>query len=181
MQPAIKNPGRGNPARDNSGIVFSVFITVLTPNDMNRKQLATTTISIHASPSAVWKALVEPELVKKYFHGTEMRSDFEIGSPITFEGEWQGQHYVDKGEILRITPERELSYSFWSPLSGVEDFEDNYTHVTFHLSDYHEHTTLVVTQDNLEDDEAVVKAEGNWLNVLHDLKRVVEEERLHVL
>ncbi|PSL24201.1 SRPBCC domain-containing protein [Dyadobacter jiangsuensis] len=148
---------------------------------MNRKQLATTTISIHASPSAVWKALVEPELVKKYFHGTEMRSDFEIGSPITFEGEWQGQHYVDKGEILRITPERELSYSFWSPLSGTEDFEDNYTHVTFHLSDYHENTTLVVTQDNLEDDDAVVKAEGNWLHVLHELKKVVEEERLHVL
>jgi len=148
---------------------------------MNRKQLATTTISIHASPSAVWKALVDPELVKKYLYGTEMRSDLEIGSPITFEGVWQGQHYVDKGEILEIIPERVLSYSFWSPLSGTEDFEDNYTHVTFHLSDYHENTTLVLTQDNLEDDEAVVKAEENWMTVLQNLKKVVENERLHVL
>ena len=104
--------------------------------------------------------MVEPELVKSIFTALKCVRIFEIGSPITFEGEWQGQHYVDKGEILRITPERELSYSFWSPLSGTEDFEDNYTHVTFHLSDYHENTTLVVTLDNLDDDEAVVKAKA---------------------
>jgi uncharacterized protein YndB with AHSA1/START domain len=149
--------------------------------NMNRKLIATTTISIHASPSAVWKALIDPEIVKKYLYGTEMRSDWEIGSPITFEGVWKGQPYLDKGEILEIIPERVLSYSFWSPLSGTDDFEDNYAHVTYHLSDYHENTTLIVTQDNLESDEAVVKAEENWMTVLHNIKKIVEEERLHVL
>ncbi|CAG5069150.1 hypothetical protein DYBT9623_01886 [Dyadobacter sp. CECT 9623] len=148
---------------------------------MNRKLIATTSTSIYASPSKVWKALIDPEIVRKYMYGAEVYSDWQVGSPITFTGEWEGQQYVDKGTILEIIPERVLSYSYWSPLSGVEDFEDNYMHVTYHVSEYDDETTLTITQDNLDSDEAVVKAEENWMNVSKQIKHLLEEDRKHVL
>ena len=141
---------------------------------MNRKQLATTSISIHATPAEVWEALVNPEIIKQYFHGTETNTDWVLGSPITFTGEWQGKPYIDKGTILEIIPERVLSYSYWSSMSGTDDFEDNYAHVTFHITNYDEDSTLVITQDNLEEDEEVVKAEDNWMNVSKTIKEIVE-------
>lgn len=141
---------------------------------MNRKEIATVTISIHAPAAKVWEALVDPDMIKEYFHGTETETDWKLGSPITFTGEWQGKPYIDKGTILDINPERVLSYSFWSSMSGTDDFEDNYAHITYHLDQYDDNTTLVITQDNLEDDKEVVKAEGNWMEVGEHIKRLVE-------
>ena len=142
---------------------------------MNRKLLATTTISIHATAAEVWQALINPEIIKQYMYGTETKTDWVLGSPITFSGEYDGKSYIDKGTILAVNPERVLSYSYWSSLSATEDFEDNYAHITYHLSPFDEETILVITQDNLEDDEEVVKAEENWMKVSHIIKSVVEE------
>jgi len=141
---------------------------------MNRKLIATTSLSMHATPAEVWQALINPEIIKEYLHGTETVTDWKLGSPILFSGEWQGKPYIDKGVILDINPERVLSYSYWSSMSGTDDFEDNYAHITFHISPYDEETTLTITQDNLDDDEAVVKAEDNWMTVSHTIKRIVE-------
>jgi uncharacterized protein YndB with AHSA1/START domain len=148
---------------------------------MNRELIATTSISIYSSPSAVWKALIDPEIVKQYMYGSEVYSDWQVGSPITYSGTWDGQPYVDKGTILEIIPERVLSYTYWSPLSATEDFEDNYAHITYHISDYDDETTLTVTQDNLQTEEAVVAAEENWMKVLGNIKKILEEDRKHVL
>ncbi|WP_138476226.1 SRPBCC family protein [Dyadobacter bucti] len=148
---------------------------------MNRELIATTSISIYASPSAVWKALIDPDLVKQYMHGTIVNSAWKVGSPITFTGEWEGKPYQDKGTILEIIPERVLSFSFWSPLFGTEDFEDNYTIVTYHVSEYDDETTLTITQDNLESDEKVVAAEENWMKVGRKIKNMLEEQSKHVL
>lgn len=142
---------------------------------MNRELIATTSISIHASAAIVWDALVNPEMIRQYMYGTEARSNWTLGSPITFTGEWKGAPYVDKGTILEINPLRVLSYSFWSSLSGTDDFEDNYTHITYHLSEFDDNTILVITQDNLETDDQVVKAEENWMAVGHKLKALLEQ------
>ncbi|KQS28207.1 SRPBCC domain-containing protein [Dyadobacter sp. Leaf189] len=148
---------------------------------MNRKLIATTSTSIYASPSDVWKALIDPEIVKKYMNGAEIDSEWQVGSPILFTGQFEGRTYVDKGTILEIIPERVLSYSFWSPLAGVEDYEDNYAHVTYHISEYDDETTLTITQDNLDSEDAVVTAEGHWMKVSRDIKRILENEHKHVL
>lgn len=148
---------------------------------MNRKLIATTSTSIYSSPSSVWKALIDPEIVKQYMYGAEVYSDWHVGSPITYKGVWEGRPYEDKGTILEIIPERVLSYTYWSPLSGTDDFEDNYAHVTYHISEYDDETTLTITQDNLETDEAVVAAEENWMKVVGNIKRILEGDRKHVL
>lgn len=144
---------------------------------MNRKLLATTSISIHATPAQVWEALVDPSFIRQYFHGTETTTDWKLGSPITFKGEWQGKPYLDKGTILEINPERVLSYSFWSSMSGSEDFDDNYAHITYHLSNYDDNTILIINQDNIDSEEEVIKIEENWMNISKSIKHLVEENK----
>lgn len=141
---------------------------------MNRKLIATTSISIFASPAEVWKSLIDPDIIKQYLYGTEAMSTYILHEPITFSGEWEGKPYVDKGVIVDIVPERVLSYTYWSPLSGTDDFEDNYAIITYHISPYDDETTLTITQDNLDDDESVIKAEENWMAVLEQLKKILE-------
>jgi uncharacterized protein YndB with AHSA1/START domain len=141
---------------------------------MNRKQIATTSISIHASAAEVWDTLTNPDKIRQYLYGTETQTSWVLYSPITFKGSWNGMPYIDKGTILEINPLRVLSYSYWSPLSGKEDFEDNYAHITFHLSPFEEETILVITQDNLETDEEVVNAESNWMKVGQEIKKIAE-------
>lgn len=141
---------------------------------MNRELIATTSISIFSSPLEVWKALIDPEIIKEYMHGTETQTTWELHTPITFRGEWEGVPYIDKGEIVEIIPQRVLSYTYWSPLSGTEDFEDNYSVITYHISPYDDETTLTVTQDNIETDEKVVASEENWMKTLTHLKKILE-------
>ncbi|REA64082.1 SRPBCC domain-containing protein [Dyadobacter luteus] len=142
---------------------------------MNRKLVATTSTAIHASPADIWQALVEPSMISQYLHGTHAESEWKVGSPITFTSEWQGKSYIDKGTILEINPERVLSYSYWSSMSGTDDYEDNYAHVTYHISHYDDESTLTITQDNLETDEDVVKAEENWMIVAGKIKSLTEK------
>lgn len=47
--------------------------------------------TINAPLEKVWKALTEPEIVKQYFFGTDLVTDWKVGSPIIFQGEWEGQ------------------------------------------------------------------------------------------
>jgi uncharacterized protein YndB with AHSA1/START domain len=141
---------------------------------MNRELIATTSISIFTSPSEVWKALIDPEIIKQYMHGTETDTTWKLHDPITFTGEWEGVPYVDKGEIIHIIPERVVSYTYWSPLSGTEDYEDNYSIITYHISPYDDETTLTITQDNIDDEEKVIKAEENWMSTLQKIKKILE-------
>ena len=66
--------------------------------------------------------------------GTTVTSDWVVGSPVAWTGEWQGRAYEDKGIILQIVRERVLEFSYFSPLAGVADLPENYHIVTVHLS-----------------------------------------------
>jgi uncharacterized protein YndB with AHSA1/START domain len=59
-------------------------------------------IGIKANVSKVWEALTSPGMIKQYFFGTDTSTNWKPGTPITFEGEWQGKRYKDKGTVLDI-------------------------------------------------------------------------------
>jgi uncharacterized protein YndB with AHSA1/START domain len=141
---------------------------------MNREFIATTSIAIQAPVNQVWKALTDPHIIQEYMHGTLVNTTWALFAPITFTGIHEGQHFVDKGTILEINPERVLSYSYWSPLWGLEDFEDNYTHITFHLSAFEENTDLIVVQDNLHNETDVDQYQLKWIAVLQKIKHLIE-------
>ena len=66
--------------------------------------VATAQCEIEAPPEKVWRALTDPELIKKYMFGSEVRTDWQPGSPITWKGEFEGRPYMDKGEIVSFEP-----------------------------------------------------------------------------
>ena len=133
-------------------------------------------IEINAEVSAVWDALINPELIKQYLFGTEAISEWKIGSPIVFRGVWEGKTYVDKGLIFELKTNRIFGYYYWSPFSGLEDKLENYANITYELTKDGEQTILAITQDSIETEDMVEQASENWQNVLKSLKETVEKK-----
>jgi uncharacterized protein YndB with AHSA1/START domain len=132
-------------------------------------------VTIDASRATVWDALTNPAMVKEYMHGTNLSTDWKVGSPITWKGEWKGQSYEDKGTVLAFEPERLLAYTHWSPMGGSADTPENYHTVTYELSEAGGTTTLTLTQDNnATQAEADSMAENSWGPVLQGLKETAE-------
>jgi uncharacterized protein YndB with AHSA1/START domain len=136
----------------------------------------TTSVDIKVSPSRVWDAITKPELIKKYFFGTDTTSDFKKGSPIIYRGVWEGKSYEDKGTILEVEKEKILKHNYWSSFSGTEDTLENYANITYKLSPHAGGTILSITQDNIKTEEAKAHSEKNWKMVLNSMKELLEGE-----
>jgi uncharacterized protein YndB with AHSA1/START domain len=143
--------------------------------ELKESFVAASHIEIKASASTVWKALIDPEMIKKYLFGTDAVSDWKVGSSITYKGVWQGKPYEDKGTILELVPNRLLKSTYWSGMSGLEDKPENYSTVTYALSEQGGVTRLSLTQDNNATKESATHSEGNWKMVLEGLKVLVEK------
>jgi len=68
---------------------------------------------VDAPREVVFDALTNPGQIKKYFFGTEAVSDWKVGSPLYFRGEWEGKKYEDKGTILEKKDGELLKYKSW--------------------------------------------------------------------
>ena len=141
---------------------------------MNDKFTAKATTTINAPASKVWEALTKPELIKQYMFGTEVTTDWKVGSPITYKGEWEGKGYEDKGKILKFDPEKSLVSTHWSPLSGVPDAPENYHTVTYQLSEKDGKTEVSIMQDNNATEDEKSHSEQNWRTVLDSMKKLLE-------
>lgn len=142
---------------------------------MTKTAIARAETTLDAPAPKVWDALTKPELIKQYLFGTEVTTDWRVGSPITYRGEWQGKQYEDKGKILEIEPGKLLVSTFWSSLGGLPDAPENYNTVRYELSPAGSSSTrLSITQDNNPSDEAAQHAEENWRTVLDGIKKLVE-------
>ena len=141
---------------------------------MNKGIVAEATTTINAPASKVWEAITKPELIKKYLFDTDVISDWKVGSPIVYRGEWQGKPFEDKGRILEIEPEKRLVSTHWSPMSGVPDLPENYHKVTYELSERNGKTDVTIFQDNNASEEEKTHSEANWKTVLAGLKKLLE-------
>ena len=119
--------------------------------------------------------MTNPEVIKQYMFGTNVVSDWKEGSPIRWQGEWQGKKYEDKGAIRKLVPERTIQYSHFSPLSGAPDVPENYHTVTVELSPEGTRTRVTLTQDRNATDEEREHSEQNWRMMLEGMKQVVEK------
>jgi len=143
---------------------------------MNKTQSVTAkaTITIDAPTSKVWDALTRPDLVKQYLFGTDVITDWKVGSPISYKGVWQGKAYEDKGKVVQFVPGKLLVSTFWSSLEGLPDTPENYKTVTYELTAQGSQTQLTISQDNNDSEEAARHSEQNWQMVLGGIKKLVE-------
>ena len=136
---------------------------------------AKASVEIDADSGRVWEALTSHQAIKQYMFGTTVESDWRVGSPITWSGEWQGKAYQDKGEILRFEPVRCLSYSHYSPLSGARDEPDSYHTVTIELAADDGRTRVSLAQNKNATEEERDHSQENWQMMLGGLKKYLEE------
>ena len=137
---------------------------------------AISTLTIDATTAQVWDALTNPDKVREYMHGTNLATDWKVGGPVTWSGEWKGKAYVDKGTVLEVDPVQHLRYTHWSPMGGSPDVPENHHTVSFDLAAHGDGTQLSLTQDNNPtQDEADAMAENNWGPMLDGLKAVAED------
>ena len=142
---------------------------------MHENKVATATVTIEAPRDRVWKALVTPSQIKEYMFGTTVVSDFRPDGPITWQGEWEGKRYEDKGMILDARSGELLRYTHFSPLAGLPDKPENYHVVTIELSQSGSATRVTLSQDNNANDRARQESDKNCKSMLDGLKRLVEE------
>ena len=141
---------------------------------MNKTFTAEATLIINAPTSKVWDALTKPHLIKQYLFGTEVTTDWQVGSPITYIGIWEGKGYEDKGRVLQNVPGKLLVSTFWSSLSGLPDIPENYKTVRYELSTEGDGTRLTIIQDNNDSQEEANHSAQNWKMVLDGIKKLVE-------
>ena len=142
---------------------------------MANKLIAQSSIVINAPVNKVWKALIDPAQIKEYLFGTNAVSDWQKGSSITYEGEWEGKKYKDKGTIIDIVPEKLLHTTYWSSIGGKEDKPENYNNVIYELQPRGESTMVTISQDNIADEAGLKHMEENWGLVLSNMKKLLEK------
>ena len=129
--------------------------------------------TINAPIEKVWDALTNPEIVKQYFFGTELITNWKVGEDIVFQGEWEGQKYQDKGELLEYEHNKRLAYSYLSNWSGKEDKPENYLWVCYEVKTDGINTELTIYQTNY-DEERAKHSEGNWASIADEMRKIVE-------
>ena len=136
--------------------------------------VATAQTDVAATPERVWAALTEPEQIATYMQGSKVTTTWEIGSPITWDGEYDGRAYQDKGEVLTYDEPRVLSVTHYSPMMGQPDEPENYHTLVYTLTAEGEGTHLELTQDGNDSEEQAEQFSANWQGMLDGLKATVE-------
>jgi uncharacterized protein YndB with AHSA1/START domain len=143
---------------------------------MNRNLKVSKSIEISSTAEKVWDALVNPEKIKVYLFGTETITDWMIGSPIIFQGEYNGQQYKDKGNVIENKKNELLKYDYWSGFSGLEDKPENYSLVTYKIENLDDNTVnFTWLQQGFSSEEGKCHTEKGLQSMLVKIKELAEK------
>lgn len=144
---------------------------------MRHDLIVSRSIDIKASPSVVWNALTDPSIIKEYLFGTETITDWKEGSGITFQGEYQGQMYRDKGIVQENVTNEILSYLYWSGFSGLPDQPENYSLVTYLLQPLEPGITRFTwTTKGFANEESFKHSDAGMSELLEKMKEIIERK-----
>jgi uncharacterized protein YndB with AHSA1/START domain len=125
-----------------------------------------------AGPQEVWNALTDRAFTKRYWHGTEVRSDWQIGSTVDLAD--PAGNVATTGKVLACDPPRLLSYTWTVSFHEVFSCEGA-SKVTFELTPAGNATQLTVTHEGFPPDSIVLDAiSGGWPSVISGLKTILE-------
>ncbi len=131
-------------------------------------------VDVAAPPERVWAALTETETRSAYLLGAQVTTTWEVGTSITWQGEYEGHPYQDTGTVLVYDEPRQLSTTHYSPLMGRPDEPENYHTIVYTLTPTDFGTHLVLTQDGNDSPEQAEQFSRNWTSMLDGLKAHVE-------
>lgn len=132
------------------------------------------TIILNAPIQKVWDSLTKPELVKLWQYGSELITNWNVGSDIRFRTEWEGKVFEQWGEILEFRPNQLIKYSLFAPRPGLEDRPENYFIMHYILSDENGRIKLEILQEDNRPNALQEEPQGEENPILKSLKNVVE-------
>ena len=139
-------------------------------NEMHEDFTAESEISVEAPPEAVWAVITDNKKFGEVMFGSTVTTDWKVGSPIVYSGEWEGKPFEDKGKILEL----EKNKLFRSTHIAGTDKTHTEHEVAYHLAPEGSGTKVKVTQTNNATQDAADHSTKNWEMMLKNLKKVVE-------
>jgi uncharacterized protein YndB with AHSA1/START domain/DNA-binding transcriptional ArsR family regulator len=131
-------------------------------------------IYIRTTPERLWRAITDPADTRQYYFGTEVQSDWKVGSRMV---------YLDHGEtsldckILEIDPAHRLVHSF-KALYNPEGANDRPSRVTWEIEKLGETCRLTLIHDDFDGETATYRdVEHGWSQILSGLKTLIETGR----
>ena len=142
---------------------------------LNQNLIAADSILISATPDQVWDVLTNPEKIKVYLFGTETITDWQAGSPIIFQGEYEGTQYKDKGFVIENKSSKILKYGYWSGFSGLIDSKENYATITYSLEKQADNSTKFTWhQRGFSSEEGQQHSQSGMQGLLEQIKTLAE-------
>ena len=136
-------------------------------------------IYIRATPERIWQGLTDSDLVRQYYFGSVIDSEFKAGAAITYKQPDTGRIDIT-GDVIEADPPRRLVHSFkvaWDP-----DVDDPPTRVTWEITQMGDSCLVSVTHDGFTDENATfASTRDGWPMILSGLKTLLETaERLAI-
>jgi uncharacterized protein YndB with AHSA1/START domain len=126
---------------------------------------------IKTTPDKLWEALTSSEFSRRYWFGTELRSNFKVGSPFALVMDGK---VTDTGEILEAAPPRRLSYTFKHELDD-EMRKEGATKVVFTLEPHGDLVKLTLTHEDFAPGSKLLDGiSKGWPAILASLKSLLE-------
>jgi uncharacterized protein YndB with AHSA1/START domain len=132
------------------------------------------TVTLNAPIQKVWDALTMPEQVKLWQFGSDLITNWKVGSSIEFITEWQGTTFKQWDTILEIRHHELIRYSLFAPRPDLEDKPENYFIMNYILSSHNEKTVLNILQEDNRPNAMQEAPQGEENPILQSLKKLVE-------
>jgi uncharacterized protein YndB with AHSA1/START domain len=141
-------------------------------DSMERKPQHVYQVWIRTTPDRLWKAITDPQLTKKYFYSTEVRSDFKPNGRIAYYGD--GEELALDGKIVEIDPPRRLVTTFIMS-HDEEGKDDPPSRVTWEIEQKGEMCKLTLIHDGFESETRTFQqVDSGWPYILSGLKTWLE-------
>lgn len=139
---------------------------------MQNNITARVTHNYDASIAHVWKAITDNNMIPQWMKGTKADSDWREGSPINWEGEWEGKPFKASGKVLTAQKPHTLKYTH------LDSRPEATTHtITIQLQQEGDGTRLELSQDG-NDQEGADMGEKIWSSMFFDLETVLKGKPL---
>jgi uncharacterized protein YndB with AHSA1/START domain len=127
---------------------------------------------IRTSAGKLWRALMEPEFTRKFWHNTVQESDWKAGSA------WRivkpDGSTADSGEVLEVVPPRRLVLK-WQNQMFPEMTAEGFSRLTYELEEAGDAVKLTLTHEMEKSGSKLIDAvRGGWPRILASLKSLLE-------
>ncbi len=124
-------------------------------------------VYLSVPPATVWRALVDPKLVKQYYYEMELKAELRKGGDFSY---WWPEKPSIRGKVVSIAKGRKLvtTFAFWR-------LNDAPSRVSFEVKKVGRVTDLAFAHTGLDPRSKTYKwVSGGWDGILSALKTLLE-------